>query len=121
MNEFTGLTSSGSQPHAGKLVDINTFPHGAGNIPGVPVPNSYYFPIRTVAAPGDYVFLLCDNRVVRRKVCAIRVHIVLPSSAVRANPEIKVELNLERVNGVTEWHTQEGRCFSTKEELLASL
>lgn len=113
MNEFTGLTSSGSQPHAEK----STFPHGAGNIPDVN-PLSPGFTIRTIAKPGDKVFLIRNNKVRSWTVRAIRVHITPTKTSVF---DIRIELALdEHDDGDSDWYYQND-CFSTKEELLASL
>jgi hypothetical protein len=78
------------------------------------------FRLRTVAAPGQKVFLLRNNRVIEEKVMCVRVHITEPKLRVQMSFDYKVEYSICDEEGEQLWVSQD-TCFATKADLLASL
>lgn len=78
------------------------------------------FRLRTIAAPGQKVFLLRNNRVIEEKVTCVRIHITEPRLRIQIPFDSKVEYSICDEEGDQLWVPQD-LCFATKADLLASL
>jgi hypothetical protein len=77
------------------------------------------FSLQALAAPGQEVWLMEDNRAVSKIVECVRIHII-KSINLACGIEHKIQYSISDSDGDHAWVTEE-TCFATKADLLASL
>lgn len=107
------------------------FPSGAGNTNDAdPVDfvsaaarrssTAWDFRIRSIAAPGQQVYMMENNQVAAKVVDCLRIHITKPKEFVRIGFDHKIQYSVLDCNGDNSW-VNEDEVFASKADLLASL